>query len=217
MKYVNFHHLWVGDPRHGANWRPVAEEHFEALRQAEFDGEVHVGLVGGDTERKEARGMLDEWWPSWKQAVVAEEGFEMPTINALHQWAKVTEANSYALYTHGKGSFQDTPGNHDWRQVMESFLVDAWQDRVAELASGDYDAVGLHWLTYTEFPRWIDVHKPMFGGNFWWANADYLAQLPPVEWRSRYCAEAWMGQGYPRVKDLKPGWPMYRADEVISD
>jgi hypothetical protein len=47
----------------------------------------------------------------------------------------------------------------------------------------------------------------MFGGNFWWANANYLRTLPPLRYKDRFDAETWIGLGNPLVHDLLPGWP----------
>jgi hypothetical protein len=203
---VNFHHLWVGDGRRGASWLTPAREHFDALRESRFDGIVRVGIVGGRPQREEAEHWLDGRWPTWGSAAVADEGFEMVTLDALHRFAKAADPATPVLYTHGKGSFQPSPHSDAWRRNMTGHLVAGWRHCVNSLHEAD--AVGCHWLTAAEYPGKI-LQPGIFGGNFWWANAGYLAKLAPVEWASRWCAEGWVGLGDPKVECLADGWPSY--------
>jgi hypothetical protein len=204
---TNWHHLWVGDDHHGANWKAPAVDHFNGLNNAGFEGDVVVGLVGGFKQRQEARAWLNERRSDWILGVVADEGFEMVTLNVMHQWAKRrdTHPSTPVLYTHGKGSFQASLYADCWRKNMIGHLVGGWRECVKSLHS--VDAVGCHWLTPESDPEKIDI--PMFGGNFWWANAGFVAALPPIGWSNRWEAEGWLGKGNPTVKNLVPGWPVY--------
>lgn len=213
MKPVSFYHIWVGDARHGSAWKLPAEEHFAALHAAEFNGDVAVGLVGGDAERNEACDWLFDRWPDWRLATAAEEGYEQVTIEALHTWCKTADPATPVFYAHTKGAFQACEMNHRWRRAMTEMLVGGWRDRVADLET--YDVSAMHWLTHEQYPDWIHPLKPMAGGNFWWARAGYVVTLdrvtgtpefPPV---NRWAAEGWLGQKFPKVRDLCPGWPLY--------
>jgi hypothetical protein len=210
---VAFYHLWAGDDHHGANWLTPAREFFGALRDSQFDGDVRVGLAGGYDQQEEAMSWLDERWPSWMLLVQASEGFEMATLDMLHKFAKddSTDPATPVLYAHGKGSFMISRSADEWRRNMIRHLVGgpgdrAWERCVTSLHS--VDAVGCHWLTREEYPGKI-FQPGIFGGNFFWANAGYLASLAPVGWSSRYCAEGWVGLGSPRVECLADGWPQY--------
>lgn len=220
---VHWFHLWVGDERHPAAWHAPFNEHFATLSLARFDGDVRVGLVGDVFNRGIARHELTGTWPEARIEAQADEGYEQVTIEAMHAWSKTVAPDTPVFYSHGKGSFQPSMMNTRWRNAMDSLLVDFWQDRVEDLRT--YDAVGLHWLTHEEFPEYINPRAPMFGGNYWWANAGYIASLPPVEGTplrppvNRYCAEGWVGRNFPKVRDLKPGWPLYAdssADPLIG-
>jgi hypothetical protein len=156
---------------------------------------------------------LREACPQSEVIVQADEGFEQVTIDVMHAWSKTADPETPVYYAHDKGAFQDHPVNTRWRQAMDGALLYEWEARAAEL--DEYEAIGLHWLTHEQYPRCIDPRKPMFGGNFWWARAGYLAKLervrgtpefPPV---NRWEAEGWMGQGFPKVLCLKDGWPVY--------
>ena len=210
---VHWYHVWTGDRHHGSAWRLAAEEHFGALVNAGFEGGVYVGIVGGLAERAEAASWLRGWWPESKIMVQADEGFEQVTIDVMHDWCKWAAEDVPVYYAHTKGALHAGGMNRDWRMAMDELLVGGWRECVKSLHT--YDAVGCHWLTHEKYPEHINPRKPMFGGNFWWANAGYLAKLDPVEGGfdrppiNRWGAEGWLGQGFPKVLDLKPGWPVY--------
>jgi hypothetical protein len=197
---VHYYHLFAGSVLSAG----IAAEHFRALRQAGFDGEVRVGLVDPD----------GGGWPAglWSGAVVCartESGFEQVTLSALHEWVQDADPATPVLYAHTKGctSEENTGsswGRH-WRRSMTRHVVGRWRECVAALAGGGYDAVGCHWLTPGEYPG--AVTRPFFAGNFWWATASYLAGLPPPGDGDRFGAEVWAGLGRPRVLDLNPGYP----------
>ena len=211
---AHFYHVWAGDDQHVSRWEPAAEEHFEVLRKACFGGDVYVGLVGELPYRERAARMLAEWWPAHSTIMVqADEGYEQVTINEMHKWCKWAAPDVPVFYAHTKGALHWGAMNTNWRNAMDEKLAGGWLECVKSLHT--YDSVGLHWLTSEQYPEYIDPEAPMWGGNFWWANAGYLAQLdhvrgtpefPPV---NRWGAEGWMGRGMPKVLDLKPGWPVY--------
>lgn len=134
---------------------------------------------------------------------------EIPTLNLLREWLP-SHPDWHALYHHAKGVTHPRDEFYArWRQRMENACVWNWQRCVTDLEKG-YEAVGCHWLTPQQFPG--TVTSPFFGGTFWWARSEYLAQLPPLPeptWANRYEAESWIGRRrpYPRVMDYYPGWP----------
>lgn len=212
MKPVHYYHAWVGDAHHRSDWLPAAKEHFALLNEARFDGEVRVGIVGGLPERVTALGWIESWYPGFDVVAEAAEGYEQVTIDVMHAWAKTAEPALPVYYSHTKGALNSSPFHTAWRRSMER-LTTEWEQCTEDLKT--YDVVALHWLTPQQFPHLIDPKKPMAGGNFWWSTAGYLAGLervrgtaefPPV---NRYEAEGWVGQGFPYVKDLRPGWPSY--------
>ena len=207
---VSYYHIWAGDRYHGSAWQTPAVEHFAALNAAQFTGEVRAGITGGQSERLDVIRLLREACPQSQVVVQADEGFEQVTLGAMHQWAKEADPGTPVYYAHTKGALQDTPGNARWRRAMDDVLLGGWEGCVKSLH--DYDAAGMHWLTHDDWPEFIGSGTPIFGGNFWWANAGYLAKLEPAGLRSRWDAEAWVGSGSPRVLNLKPGWPDYRQE-----
>ncbi len=124
------------------------------------------------------------------------------------------------LYFHAKGCSHPDGSDYaervskPWRRAMMHHLVTNWRQCVSDLEAGA-EAVGCNWLTGMGW----DKSQNIFGGNFWWAQARYLATLPTIYARerikmdgigaatSRYEAEVWIGNGprLPIVKVYHPG------------
>jgi hypothetical protein len=95
-------------------------------------------------------------------------------------------------------------------------LIWGWKQCVFDLDR--YESVGCHWLTNQS----QDFNQNLWAGNFWWAQASFLATLPSIYKRtrievsgidsleSRFEAEVWIGNGpkLPKVKDYHRQHPM---------
>ncbi len=124
--------------------------------------------------------------------------YEFATLQMLQQ--RALEEDCYCWYIHVKGVSE--PGDAQsprwrWREYMEYFVIENW--RVCVQCLQDHDMVGAEWRT---------TPAPHYSGNFWWADACYLRQLPclkAVERAARgdrYAAEYWICSRQPRVKCL---------------
>jgi hypothetical protein len=207
MEMRHFYHIYAG----GA-WSEPVREHADALGEAGFPGAVTVGLVGPPEDRVRAREMTslrlaeagvrvpDVW-------LEADAGYEQLTLSAVRDFA-VANPGYVILYAHTKGARDNSEWNACWRRSMTRRVVGGWRLCAGLLADG-HDTVGCHWLTpeRDNDPPDYPVTTPMYGGNFWWATASYLAKLPAPGTESRFSAEEWVGLGGPRAYDLLPGWP----------
>jgi hypothetical protein len=96
---------------------------------------------------------------------------EEDTLADLHAFAKEHEEYTI-LYIHTKG-VTATPELDCWENInlwfdyLEYFNVEQWRACVDQLDI--YDCVGTDWIADAKFPH--------YSGNFWWANADYIAKL----------------------------------------
>lgn len=209
MKISHFYHVFAG----GA-WSEPVREHIRALGQSRFEGSMTVGLVGAPADRERAREMitlrLGGWGlPAPEAWAEADDGFEAVTLSALREHAIACEQPEAILYAHTKGAYSHHPANVPWRRSMTRYLVSGWRDCVKLLEDG-YDTAGCHWLTREENHDPPDFLWPYshYAGNFWWAQAGYLRQLPPLELDTRWQAEEWIGHGTPLAADLLPGRPL---------
>ncbi len=193
----HFYHIYAD-----GSWETPASEHFTALTKAGFDGDIHIGIVGRPAQRDAVVSYAGTLPLPITIAAQAGEGYEQVTLDALHDWAATAPAETPVLYAHTKGSAFGTSISGDSRRAMDYCQIHHWRERVQALASGDYDAVGCHWLTPGEFPHIGPT--PFFAGNYWWAQAGYLATLSPPQRNTRYDAERWVGTGNPRILDTSP-------------
>jgi hypothetical protein len=208
---VHFYHLYVGIP----GWRRVALEHFQMLSYYAFSGDVRVGVVGPERQRRRARLFLNQVCPEAVTAVEADEGFEQVTLSALHDRAQELPAEAPVLYAHAKGSVTQSKEQELWRACMSNHVIGNWRSCVGALKA--CDAVGAHWVTAATVKAYFGKKMPdypsCFGGNFWWANAGYLAALEsPATYQKtadRWDAEWWIGSGSPKVCNLEPSWPFH--------
>jgi len=122
---------------------------------------------------------------------------EWTTLTYLHQQSKETSEPFYACYIHLKGLLRWGDENvGDWRNFMNYFTIERWQDNVEALGEGA-QAVGTNYGT----EPW-----PHFAGNFWWAKSDYIATLDPL-----HHPEDKLNRGYTQFK-THPTIPHWRFD-----
>ncbi len=204
----HYYHVYAS-----GTWPQPVAEHVAALTVAGFEGDVTVGLVGDPADRSAASGVIGPQleaagipvsWLGW------DTGYEQLTLSALRAWAqdKHTRPDATVLYAHAKGSADNSEWNAIWRRSMTHHVVGRWRECRTLLAEG-YDTVGCHWLTPKQHhePPAHPLTSPMYGGNFWWATAGYLAGLPEPGTESRWDAESWVGLRNPHAFDMLPGWP----------
>jgi hypothetical protein len=203
-KLVHFYHIGAD-----GDWQVPVHEHFAALRTSKFPGRVRVGIVGSNDNITKVEKYLVKYW-DWRFTadVTADTGFEQVTLEVLRSWVQNEDPSTKVLYAHSKGAFNQSFQQDNWREAMTTKLVREWETCVPLLDTSD--VVGIHWVTPALAASiGHEVGSPFFGGNFWWANAGYLKNLPPLGYSSRWDAEAWIGLGDPKITDRKPGFPSY--------
>lgn len=211
MRIRHYYHCYAG----GA-WSEPVRDHFVALARSGLDDlDITVGLVGPEHDRRMCReriGLLCSKWglPQPVRWLAADRAWEQLTLQQVHEDVHEIPGDYGVLYTHAKGSYTNTDGNHAWRRSMTRALIYGWEECVALLKQG-YDCVGCHWMT--QHGDWF------FGGNFWWASAAHLRALPAPENETRWTPEVWVSLGAcplragtllePKVYDMLPGPPSY--------
>lgn len=110
----------------------------------------------------------------------------------------LVEPHDQVLYLHTKGVTHqdkgDAPRVHDWRTLLEYFVIGKHQECLAQLER--HDAVSINWLTDP---------APHFSGNMWWCRGAYYLSLDPDALERAYrgstylAPEMFIGTGNPRV------------------
>jgi hypothetical protein len=189
-------------------WKEPAQEHMRALNSLP-PMRMTVGIVGSSKNRSCVHNYLRHLSylcdvDNVVDYVEAETGFEQVTLERLHDDLGRDPYRGPVLYAHTKGASDPTDFNADWRRSMTRIIA---QGRTPLDLLRHVDAVGCHWLRPEDWSHVPEFgYTPFFGGNFWWAQADYLRTLSAIG-RGRYEAERWIGEGNPAVADLLPGWP----------
>lgn len=155
--------------------------------------EIHVGISGeGDPYPEPVCHPVK---------IVAHEphlrAYEFPTLMALHEFA--TANQDYAiLYVHTKGASWvnkhggTAMGRLIWKDEMERVLIDDWRVCLPELET--HDTVGAFFRRSAR--RRSGTWNAHYAGNFWWANAEFVAKRPEVRIEvDRFWAERWLMDG----------------------
>jgi hypothetical protein len=177
-------------------------EHFDALDVSDFDGPLHVGLVGNSAQRREALAKITSR-RSVDGTVERASGHEWVTLHAVSRYAQ--RHDDAVLYAHLKGSAHQwhtdrlspidanataedgTKPQDCWRRAMTDRMVVGWRDCLRVLKERRCHAVG-PMLTVPKVRPEL-VH---FSGNFWMARCDYLRELPRCRTDDRTYAEMWL-------------------------
>jgi hypothetical protein len=126
--------------------------------------------------------------------------YEIYTQAKLYELSKKEDA--CYLYMHTKGV---TRINHkdegkysyrnvkNWRNIMEHFCIDHWQECIKQLETNDL--VGCNYFPKNSLPG-VPAH---YSGGFWWSKSSFINRLPdPNRYLigniDRFHAEFWIGR-----------------------
>ena len=95
---------------------------------------------------------------------------EWETIIKLYNEAKNYKDNDIILYIHTKGAVNDYLYNAEWRDCMETELIDNHLFYLDKIKMG-FDTAGC----LMGIPDWS---QNFYGGNFWYISCEYLKRIP---------------------------------------
>lgn len=200
----HFYHLYAD-----GEWRDATQEHIAALSAID-DNMINLYVLAIGTPRRcdEALAYVCDNLPtsvSHCETRSKADGWEQETLAWLRNDADTyNEYDHPYLYCHTKGAYNTAALNSNWRLSMTRHTVGRWRECLQWLKL--VDTIGCHWLTPGQYEQ---VDTPFYGGNFWWATANYIRRLPPITREDRWEAERWIGRGAPTTHDLYPGWPNF--------
>lgn len=176
------------------NWREIVSEQLDLIKKSGlFNNSKIFACIVGD-HQNESLDLLDGIEILQKDNNL--ELFEFITLKQLIKFCKIN-VDSKIWYIHTKGVARPDvreQENH-WRQYMQYFVIEKWQQCVEALNS--HDVCGAEWF-YAKFPD--SKESSHFSGNFWWANSNYINTLDEIETSDRFDAERFIGSGHPKVK-----------------
>lgn len=206
-----FYHTYFGGgsvPVNTNNAIRIVSEQLGAMKVCGLLDAAHkvvVGVSGDVTDFMVMTGVV----PEGVDLVHNTQGIgELPTMKVMQDYCKCNPEH-YICYLHTKGVIHNgNPTFEAWRRCMERVVILKWKECARSLECG-YDTVGAHWLTPSQFPFIGPV--PYWGGNFFWATAEHLNKLPPIDIHAdRYQAEVWIGKSkkWPKARDYARHFPM---------
>lgn len=181
------------------HWRQIVDEQILKLKASglwDKTEALFIGLLGPSSEP------LSFEDPKLRLRYLGEdfEPAELPTLAWLQSFC--LDHDGLVYYQHTKGVFRQGLGQEQWRRCMEHFVIHEHQQCIEALA--DHDLCGINWGDR----GWCRF----FGGNFWWARAQYIRTLPDIHSLTlrpgldpapRHVCERWIGENpAARVKCL---------------
>ena len=107
--------------------------------------------------------------------VVKRYQSEIWTLNKLQNDCKELDDNTPILYIHTKGATKPTIERLQWREYMESELIDNYKFHLDILSKGFSSSGVLMGIPYWSVTPSGDN---FYGGNFWWTTSGYIKTLP---------------------------------------
>ena len=148
---------------------------FKASGLYEKANKIYLTLFGDIEQHQEFLTDLKDLYIKIEYVNIINKEFlnEVDTLNFMIKKAQGYEKNTPMLYVHTKGSSHTHPilkkNINAWVRYLDLYTINKWEECLAGLE--DNDAAGGF---YTQDPK-------HFQGNFWWANSDYLKNLPRID------------------------------------
>jgi hypothetical protein len=194
------------------HWEAVLRSQIgKAARSGLYDRcqTITIGVVGG--EEPALRTKLSDLPAKCRiERFTSDIGaFEFPTLQRLEERCKGEEC--FVWYVHTKGVVNTYGGQNLWRNRLEQLVLVHHELATWELTAGHaVAATAIH-----------DSRKWPVPGNFWWAQSEHIASLPPVgslNWADRWAAEAWIGlNGINRFYSLRGGGKVFDQFCVLEE
>ena len=147
---------------------------FKASGLYEKTNKIYLTLFGDIEKNQEFLTDLKDLYSKIEYVLISNKEFdnEADTLNFMLKKASEYSSNTPMLYVHTKGASHTHPilkkNVSAWVRYLDLYNINKWEECVEGLK--DNDAAGGF---YVEGPK-------HFQGNFWWANSDYLKNLPKL-------------------------------------
>jgi hypothetical protein len=185
------------------NWKSLVKEQLSRLKTSGlYDAcdllYITVNLAGVDES------LFTEEIKEYKKAIVdtyKDNAAEYPGIKKVKDLSNKYE-DIKILYFHTKGvnnnyvdlntneiSYEKVNNIKAWRDCLEYFLIDRWEENIDKL--NYYDTTG------------VTCNSGWYWGNFWWANSSHISKTEDVGFWGRWDYEAWLNKGVEAPKNYE--------------
>ena len=149
---------------------------FKASGLYEKADKIYLSLFGDIEKHQEFLSDIKDLYRKIEFVNITNKEFdnEADTLNYMLKKANEYSSNTPMLYVHTKGVSHTHPilkkNINAWTRYLDLYTINKWEECIQGLK--DNDAAGGFYAD--------DVIKH-FQGNFWWANSDYLKNLPRID------------------------------------
>ena len=201
MNIVVFIHVYTVN-----NWFNIIKSQLERIKNSGLLNYSNVKIsVNKDTYDTDIN-LLHSLIINYKNVEIIHIGVntfcgECTTINLIKDYCDNLIDEKNILYIHTKGvtqykSIRELPVD-GWRNMMEYYLIDKWNDCVDKLNKYQYDCCGIN---YQDHSAMIDGELKLikiFNGNFFWCKSKYVRKINKnFKFISRYSPENWILSEY---------------------
>jgi hypothetical protein len=196
MISVVYHCYLVG------NWKEIVNEQLNRLKSSGlYDSadiiEVTVNL--DKTDKSEFENVVSNY-SKLNIEYFTDNAAEYPGIKKVRELALIHDTKIFYFHTKGVSNNYDNYNDKTisqekieniklWRECLEYFLIDKWEESVELLES--HDNVG------------VTCNGGWFWGNFWWSQSSHIKQTDEVGMWGRWDYEAWLNRSTPNSKNYE--------------
>jgi hypothetical protein len=196
MISVVYHCYLVG------NWKEIVNEQLNRLKSSGlYDSadiiEVTVNL--DNTDKSEFENVVSNY-TKLNVEYFTDNTAEYPGIKKVRELALSNDTKIFYFHTKGVSNNYDNYNNktisqekieniQQWKECLEYFLIDKWEESIELLNS--YDNVG------------VTCNGGWYWGNFWWSQSSHIKKTPEVGLWGRWDYEAWLNRDTPDAKNYE--------------
>lgn len=196
MIAVVYHVYLVGD------WvKQVSEQMDRIINSKLYDNATQIWVTVNKSNVPKTE--IEKFFEKYKKVsleIYEHNSYEYPGIKKVREIGINNDAK--ILYFHTKGisnnwktyqskelSDEKIENVYYWRQCMEYFLIDKWEECVKLL--DEFDNVG------------VSCNGGWFWGNFWWSKSEQIKKTSEVGIWGRWDYEAWLNKSTPNAKNYE--------------
>jgi hypothetical protein len=174
------------------NWLEIFEDHIKLINDSDLINNIefmHIGINGNQVYNSSDNKIVSVI----NKDPDLEEG---PTLKSLYNFS-IKNPGYKILYIHSKGVTNNSKPVEDWRNYMNYFMIEKWEECIKYLE--DYDSVGGNLLKKHSYGDYAH-----YSGNFWWANSEYINKLDYsyLDDSFRFMREFWIGSGSGKMYEI---------------
>ena len=201
-KNIIYYHIFTIN-----NWVEIVNEQFDLLKKSNlFDHSlIKVGILYIHIKDVDIAKTLFDGYDNVEIVLIKPNTGvgESETLMKLKEYSTNCDNNRNVLYIHTKGVTQHNSVRElpikKWRNMMEYFLIEKWEDCVNKLNEG-YECCGVNYQNHEGNIKGETTLIKIFNGNFFWTKTDYIKKLDEsILFEHRYSAENWISSSNPNT------------------